>query len=83
MQGNQSVHLQIATPKGVFNGSFPKTAKISEVIDAVVADRGLKTGDVFELCHDGQKLTPTTRPLVSFGLEGTVKLELIATGSGV
>lgn len=77
------VKLEIATPKGLFNGSFPKTTKISEVIDAVVLSLGLDGTDALELVNDGSVLQPTERPLVSFGLAGTVQLDLVATGSGV
>ena len=54
MNENDEITLDIATPKGPFTGTFPKTASIQDVIT-----------------------------LVSFGLVGTVKLELVATGSGV
>lgn len=77
------VTLEIATPAGVFTGTFPKTTKIADVIAAVVADQGLDASDSLELVHNGTVLQPVQRPLVSFGLEGTVQLELVATGSGV
>ncbi|MBK79592.1 MAG: hypothetical protein CMQ43_01560 [Gammaproteobacteria bacterium] len=77
------VTLEIATPKGLFNGSFPKTTKISEVISTVVSSLGLDGRDALELVNNGSVLQPTERPLVSFGLAGTVQLDLVATGSGV
>lgn len=80
---NQEVTLEIATPNGVFTGTFPATTKVSEVIEAVVSEQGLSAGDQFDLVHQGEVLEPTQRPLVSFGLDGTVALELVATGSGV
>ena len=80
---NDDVTLEIATPNGVFTATFEKTTKVSEVIAAAVADRELAEGDAFELVHDGEVLQPSERPLVSFGLHGTVTLELVATGSGV
>lgn len=79
----EQITLEVATPSGVFTGSFPKTAKVEDVIEAVVEAQGLADGDAFELVHDGEVLQPANRPLVSFGLEGTVMLELVATGSGV
>ncbi len=79
----EQVTLEVATPNGVFAGTFPKTTKVGEVIDAVVDDRQLADGDSFELVHDGEVLQPVQRTLVSFGLTGTVLLELVATGSGV
>lgn len=77
------ITLEVATPNGVFTGTFPKTTKVKGVIEAVVEDRGLADGDSFELIHNGEVLQPVNRPLVSFGLTGTVMLELVATGSGV
>ena len=77
------VTLEIATPKGLFNGSFPKTTKMSEVISTVVSSLGLDGRDALELVNNGSVLQPTERPLVSFGLAGTVQLDLVATGSGV
>ena len=79
----EEVTLEIATPKGLFTGVFAKTAKVAEVIAAVVSSLGLDSGDTLELIHNGQPLQPVQRPLVSFGLSGTVQLELVATGSGV
>lgn len=79
----EEVTLEIATPKGMFTGSFPKTTKVKDVIQTVVASLGLDGSDALELVHDGEVLQPTERPLVSFGLSGTVKLDLVATGSGV
>ena len=79
----EEVTIDVATPKGLFTGTFPKTAKIADVIAAAVDSLGLDRGDTLELVHDGQPLTPIQRTLVSFGLAGTVQLELVATGSGV
>lgn len=80
---DDQVTLEVATPNGIFVGTFPKTTKVEDVIEAVVEDRDLAEGDSFELVHDGEVLQPVERPLVSFGLSGTAMLELVATGSGV
>jgi hypothetical protein len=77
------VKLEIATPNGLFVGTFPNTTKVKDVIQAAAEDRDLVAGDSFELVHDGEVLQPAERTLVSFGLTGTVMLELVATGSGV
>jgi len=77
------VTLNIGTPKGPFTGSFIKTTKIEEVIQAVVEAMKIDGGELLELVKDGQVLQPVQRTLVSFGLEGSVYLELVATGSGV
>jgi hypothetical protein len=80
---NEQIILQIATPSGVFTGTFAKTTKVKEVISMVIQQQGLSSGDSFELVLNGSVLTPDERPLVSFDLSGTVELELVATGSGV
>ncbi len=80
---NNEITLEIGTPKGLFTATFPKTAKVAEVIDAAVDAMGLDGGDSLELVYNGEVLKPVQRTLVSFGLEGTVQLELVATGSGV
>lgn len=80
--GRDEIILEVATPKGPWTGAFPKTAKVSEVITAIVKDMELED-ESFQLIWNGTPLEPVTRPLVSFGLEGRVKLSLVATGSGV
>lgn len=77
------ITLEVATPNGVFRGTFDKNTKIQDVIAAIIKDRELAQGDAFELRHGDTVLQPVQRPLVSFGLAGTVKLTLVATGSGV
>jgi hypothetical protein len=82
--GHDNVALEIATPNGVFRGSFDKNEKVEQVIEDVVKDRKLAEGDAFELFFGDIPLEPVSRPLVSFGLkEGKYKLTLVATGSGV
>jgi hypothetical protein len=73
--GNDQITLEVATPNGVFRGTFEKTAKIEEVIAAIIADRHLAAGDSFELHSGDITLQPVQRTLVSFGLHGTVKLD--------
>ena len=75
--------VEVGTPKGLFNGTFPKTAKLEDVIDAAVKRLGLERGDVLELVHDGQTLKPIEREMISFDLTYTIQLELVATGDGV
>lgn len=77
------IFLEVATPNGVFNGGFPPTTKIEDVISTIVNSQQLIEGDSFELVHNGEVLQPEQRPLVSFGLSETTMLELVATGSGV
>lgn len=80
---SDEITLEVATPNGVFRGTFPKTAKVEDVIKAAVEDRQLAEGDAFELFHGEVQLEPVQRTLVSFGLHGKVQLSLVATGSGV
>ncbi|RWP30305.1 hypothetical protein [Mesorhizobium sp.] len=83
-KGHDDVVLEIATPSGVFRGSFDKNDKVEKVIKEVVKDRDLAEGDAFELYLGDVHLDPINRPLVSFGLnKGKYKLTLVATGSGV
>ena len=77
------VVLEIAAPKGMFKGAFPKTATVSEVIEQVAKDQGLDRSDVLELVYKGEVLQPTKETLARFGLVGVVQLELVATGTGV
>ena len=79
----EEIIVEVGTPKGLFTGTFPKTAKVEDVITAAAASLGLDRGDTLELVHEGQPLEPVQRTLVSFGLAGTVQLELVATGEGV
>ena len=79
----EEVTVEVGTPKGLFTGTFPKTAKVADVIAAAVDSLGLERGDTLELVQNGQPLQPVERTLVSFGLAGTVQLELVATGDGV
>src|ERR1017187_4879335 len=75
--------LEIATPKGLFEGIFHESRKVSAVIEVVVEKKDLNRKDTFELVHGDKLLQPTDRTLESFGLKHKAKLELVATGSGV
>lgn len=79
----EEITLKIGTPKGLFTGLFKQTAKIGDVIKAVIDALKLDNADTLELVHSGEVLQPEQRTLVSFGLAGIVQLELVATGSGV
>ena len=79
----EEVTVEVGTPKGLFTGTFPKTAKVADVIAAAVDSLGLERRDTLELVQNGHPLQPVERTLVSFGLAGTVQLELVATGDGV
>ncbi len=83
MPNDKDIALTIVTPRGPFTGSFPKTTKVSDVIEAVIAAVGLAPDERFDLVHNGTVLQPVERPIVSFGLADGDQLELVATGSGV
>ena len=75
----------VQSTRGTKNFSFPKTAKVSEVINAAIAAFGFAPGDRFELAlatNPGEVLQPE-RPLVSYHVtDGTVFL-LTSIGGGV
>ena len=75
--------ITVATPAGVFTGTFDKTDKVQDVIDAAVAAKDLDPNEAFELFHVGEALIPLESTLISHQLEDGVSLELVATGSGV
>lgn len=81
-QAKQTLNLRIATTRGVHTFSFPKTAKVGDVIAQVRAHFELTGGGTFSLVRkeDNTELSPPDRPLVSFGLEDGE--ELILTGGG-
>lgn len=79
----EEVTVEVGTAKGLFTGVFAKTAKLRDVIAAVVESLSLDTSDSLELVHAGETLHPVERTLISFGFSDTVTLELVATGSGV
>lgn len=79
----ENITLNIGTPNGPYTGSFEPTTKIAEVIAAVVLAKHLESSSKYELYFQGNPLTPTERPLVSFHLSNPAQLELVATGSGV
>lgn len=83
MPSDDDLTLGIATPAGLFTGTFRKTTKVKEVIATVVEQMGLAAGDQFDLAYNGEILEPTERPLVSFRLEDGAELDLVATGSAV
>jgi len=80
---DDDIHVEVATPNGVFRGSFRETTKIEEVIRIIVKDRDLADGDAFQLYYGETLLEPVQRPLASFDLPHNVRLSLVATGSGV
>jgi len=83
MPSDPDITLSVATPAGLFTHTFPKTAKVEDVIAAAVAAMNLATGDAFELAFNGTVLQPVQRTLVSFQLEDGSDVDLVATGSAV
>ncbi len=83
MTDKDTVTLEIATPKGLFKGAFSMDLTISEVIQYVLKEMGLGSGDKYELVRDGTSLGSNGKKLSELGLSGVEKLELVATGRGV
>ena len=77
--------VSVQSTRGTKSFSFPKTAKVSEVISAAVSAFAFAPGDRFELAlaaNPGEVLQPE-RPLVSYHVtDGTVFL-LTSIGGGV
>lgn len=79
----QPFEITVNTPAGPCTIEVTKTVKVAEVIESVANDKGLDKPDSLELVWEGQSLTPTSRPLVSFGIEAGAILTLVAAGTGV
>ena len=82
MTTDGKITLKVATPAGVYEGTFEVTSKVHEVVDIVVKEKGLQKGGAFELAFDGDPL-PNDRPIGSFDFEDGTVLDLIASGSAV
>ena len=82
MSTDGKITLKVATPAGIFEGTFEDTNTVREVIEVIVKDKGLVEGDSFELALDGEPLAPD-RKLGSLNLKDGTVLDLIATGSAV
>jgi len=81
---NQDLQVVITSPRGRWETSFPKTTKVSEVIEAGRQHFGFEPG-AFLLRRErsGETLAPE-RPLVSYGIEDGETLLLVPEmGSGV
>ena len=49
------ITLKVATPAGIYEGTFDVTAKIHDVIAVVVKEKHLVEGDAFELVLEGER----------------------------
>ena len=79
---DDKVTLKVATPAGIYEGTFEGTVKVHEVIAAIVKEKGLAEGDGFELVPECKALAPD-RELETIHVEDITVFDLIATGSGV
>jgi basic membrane lipoprotein Med (substrate-binding protein (PBP1-ABC) superfamily) len=84
-QNDQTLQITIQSTRGAKEFSFPKQAKVAEVIAQAIVAFGFAQGDNFQLAladNPAETLQPE-RPLVSYHIvDGTI-LILTATGSGV
>lgn len=76
------VTLKVATPAGIYEGTFDGNAKVHDVIAAIVKAKGLAEGDEFELVPVCKALAPD-RELATLHVDDITVFDLIATGSGV
>ena len=82
MATDGKITLKVATPAGVYEGTFEEIYKVHDVISIIVKAMNLAEGDAFELAFDGEPLAPDRR-IGSFGLSDGAVLDLIASGSSV
>ena len=82
MTTDGKITLKVATPAGVYEGTFALTDQVSEVIAIVVKDKNLAEGDAFELAFNDRTLPPDSK-LSTLNLTDGAVLDLIATGSAV
>jgi hypothetical protein len=81
---DRDLQIFIASPRGRWEASFPKTTKVAEVTEAARQHFGFETG-TFLLRREstGEALAPE-RPLVSYGIaDGETLLLIPEMGSGV
>ena len=82
-KNDNELTVKILTTQGSWETTFPKTAKVSDVIQAVIQHFGFATGGKYELRleSDPNTILKPERPLVSFGIkDGDV---LVFTDLGV
>ena len=82
MSTDLKITLKVATPAGIYEGTFDVTAKIHDVIEVVVKEKNLAEGDAFELVLDGGVLD-IDLTLSSLDIKDGTVLQLIASGSAV
>ena len=76
------ITLKIATPAGLFEGTFDADAKVHDVIAIVIKEKHLAKEDKYELSRDGESLDPD-KALSSLDIKDGDVLDLIASGSAV
>lgn len=83
-RNDNELEITITTARGEFSGVFPKTAKVQQLIDAVIEHFDLSGDGTFDLFIEGQNepLKPE-RTLVSYGLEDDTSLVLTMGGKNV
>jgi hypothetical protein len=76
------VTITIQTTQGNWNNAFPKTDKVSQVIQAVIAHFGFAANGKYELTFK-EKTLNAERTLVSYGIDTGDLLTFTELGTAV
>lgn len=81
---DQNRLITVLTPDGNYEGTFPKTAKIQDVINAVIQEFGYAQNGRYELqlSDSGEALAPN-RTLVSYQIKDGDQLVFTDLGTAV
>ena len=82
-KSDQESTLIIETTQGNWETTFPKTAKVSEVIDAVRKHFGFSAEGNYELKLSTGEVMKPERPLISYHLNDGDRLTFVDLGSAV
>jgi len=81
-KSTQDVTISIQTTQGNWSNAFPKTDRVSQVIQAVIAHFGFAPNGKYELTFEGKTLSPE-RTLVSYGIDNGDALTFTEMGTAV
>ena len=81
---DQELSIIILTPDGNYEGTFPKTAKVQEVINAVIQHFGYAQNGRYELhLSDTDEVLDPNRTLVSYHIKDGDQLVFTDLGTAV